>query len=403
MVPAHDTPSTEPAPEPQWAVIGVGLLVMLFLGLSALRVGENATFPAVLIGIAAGVSLYKASFGFTGGWRLAVEEQRTRRFRAQLALILLVCVISFPLLEHGSHIGLSTGGFVFPFGISAAIGAFLFGIGMRMAGGCGSGTLFTLGGGSMRMLVTLGSFVAGSVVATAHLPLWRELPALPAFSLVSAFGAGWALFLTALTLGVVALIAIGIEKHRYGELETSDTHAPQQTGVWSPERGAMALALTCIATFMFLGRPWGITSGFSLWGAKVLHAVGIPVENWPYWEDRMAAVHAPLFADTTSLMNLGIMGGALMAAGHAGRFRPTLNLSQTDLMLAAAGGMFMGYGARLAYGCNIGAYIGGITSGSLHGWLWLVCALTGFWVVSRASTFVYGRRVGCDEATSNPR
>ena len=30
----------------------------------------------------------------------------------------------------------------------------------------------------------------------------------------------------------------------------------------------------------------------------------------------------------------------------------------------------MGYGARIAFGCNIGAYFGGIASFSLHGWLW---------------------------------
>ena len=34
----------------------------------------------------------------------------------------------------------------------------------------------------------------------------------------------------------------------------------------------------------------------------------------------------------------------------------------------------MGYGARIAFGCNIGAYFGGIASFSLHGWLWGVLA-----------------------------
>ena len=37
----------------------------------------------------------------------------------------------------------------------------------------------------------------------------------------------------------------------------------------------------------------------------------------------------------------------------------------------------LGYGARLAYGCNIGAYFSGVASGSLHGWLWLVAAFAG--------------------------
>ena len=35
----------------------------------------------------------------------------------------------------------------------------------------------------------------------------------------------------------------------------------------------------------------------------------------------------------------------------------------------------MGYGARLAFGCNIGAYFSGMLSGSLHAWLWLPAAV----------------------------
>ena len=41
------------------------------------------------------------------------------------------------------------------------------------------------------------------------------------------------------------------------------------------------------------------------------------------------------------------------------------------------GGLLMGYGARLAFGCNIGAYFGGIASFSLHGYIWGVLALAG--------------------------
>ena len=37
-------------------------------------------------------------------------------------------------------------------------------------------------------------------------------------------------------------------------------------------------------------------------------------------------------------------------------------------------------GARLAFGCNIGAFFSGVASTSLHGWLWIVCALAGTWI-----------------------
>jgi hypothetical protein len=37
----------------------------------------------------------------------------------------------------------------------------------------------------------------------------------------------------------------------------------------------------------------------------------------------------------------------------------------------------MGWGARLGFGCNIGAFVGGVASGSLHGWVWFATALVG--------------------------
>jgi len=33
----------------------------------------------------------------------------------------------------------------------------------------------------------------------------------------------------------------------------------------------------------------------------------------------------------------------------------------------------------MASGCNISAYVAGIASGSLHGWLWILPGLAGNW------------------------
>ncbi len=79
-------------------------------------------------------------------------------------------------------------------------------------------------------------------------------------------------------------------------------------------------------------------------------------------------------------MDIGIVLGALTSAGLAGRFAPRLRLPPRSLVAAVIGGLLLGYGARLAFGCNIGAIISGVASTSLHGWLWIVCALCGTWV-----------------------
>ena len=80
------------------------------------------------------------------------------------------------------------------------------------------------------------------------------------------------------------------------------------------------------------------------------------------------------------MMDLAIMLGALCAAALAGRFAPRWRVPWPSLAAALIGGLAIGYGARIAYGCNIGAFVSGVASGSLHGWLWLAAALPGSWL-----------------------
>ena len=56
-----------------------------------------------------------------------------------------------------------------------------------------------------------------------------------------------------------------------------------------------------------------------------------------------------------------------------------MRIPPLSLAAAVVGRLLLGYGARLAFGCNIGAFFSGVVSGSLHGWRWLGCALVGNW------------------------
>ena len=133
--------------------VQAGILAAAVVGLVAVAVaGANAgnirIGAAALVGGFAGLALYHASFGFTAAWRRVVTDGRGAGLRAQFLLIALTALVSFPLIAYGRDFGVPTGGFVFPFGVAAAIGATMFGFGMQLGGGCGSGTLFTAGGGS---------------------------------------------------------------------------------------------------------------------------------------------------------------------------------------------------------------------------------------------------------------
>ena len=143
--------------------------------------------------------------------------------------------------------------------------------------------------------------------------------------------------------------------------------------------GAAALAVMNFATLVLSGRPWGVTSAFALWGSKGALMLGVPVASWHYWSApaAKAALQGSVLKDVTSVMDFGIMVGAFLAAALAGRFAPGFRIPLRSAIAAIVGGLLLGYGARLAYGCNIGSYFSGIASGSLHGWVWMVMAFAG--------------------------
>ena len=119
-----------------------------------------------IVGALLGITLYHAAFGFTSAWRVFIADGRGAGLRAQMLMLAVGVALFFPALAAGiavRHAGQS--GLVSPAGTSVVFGAFIFGIGMQLGGGCASGTLYTVGGGSTRMIVTLVAFIVGSVVA----------------------------------------------------------------------------------------------------------------------------------------------------------------------------------------------------------------------------------------------
>jgi hypothetical protein len=171
-------------------------------------------------------------------------------------------------------------------------------------------------------------------------------------------------------------------------------HAAWLRGPWPLVAGALGLAAVNVATLTLSGRPWGVTSAFALWGSKILAALGGNVAAWPYWQSagNAAALRANVLTDITSVMDIGIILGALFAAGLAGRYAPVWRVPAKSLAAAVFGGLLLGYGARIAYGCNIGAYFGGIASSSVHGWLWFAAAMAGNAVGARIRP-VFGLKV----------
>ena len=290
---------------------------------------------------------------------------------------------------RGPVLGVTLRGSLAPVGVAGLIGAFLFGLGMQLGGGCASGTLYTSGGGNTRMLVVLAFFIVGSVLGTAtRLSGTRRPRLVPSRS--STPSVRWVRSRASVAVfASIAIITARLERARHGRVASLTAHPsnprPWLFGPWPLLWGAVGLVLVNLATLLLAGRPWGVTSAFALWGAKAAQALGIDIASWPYWAvpARAQSLNAPVLTDVTTVMDLGIMLGALAAAGLAGRFGPQWRMPAKSLAAAVIGGLLLGYGARLASGCNIGAFFSGVASGSLHGWVWFMAAFAGTTVGTR--------------------
>ena len=339
-----------------------------------------------LVGGALGLSLHHAGFSFAGGIRLFITQRRGALLRAQRVMLGLASLLILPVVANGSLFGAPARGLVFPVGLASLLGAFLFGVGMQLGGGCGSGTLYGAGAGNARLGLTLVFFIAGATMAAWQTDLWAAWPSLPAISLLGHFGL-WPTLGASLVLIMLAYLAVRwLEQRRHGHVAVLSWRAGSRrwgelrAGRWPLLWGALALAVLNLATLWLAGRPWAITAAFPLWGSRAIEALGWDDPAfWPYWEDptRTEALLRPVLSDRTTIMDIGMLAGAAGAAILAGRAARSWRLHPGEVAASIIGGLLLGIGSILGSGCNISAWVSGTASGSLHGWVWLLPALLG--------------------------
>ncbi|OON78062.1 YeeE/YedE family protein [Streptomyces tsukubensis] len=380
--PADPLPPVRRTPLIVAALIGVALTVWTWT--------QHGAKPGVLLllGIGLGAALFHSRFGFTSAWRQLIAVGNGTGLRAHTVLLgatatLFALIIGTGTGLFGSVPAPSAG----PLGIGLLIGAFLFAVGMQLGGACASGTLFAVGSGQSSILLTLAGFIAGSTLAAWKYTLWRDLPAADPYLFsdhLGGWGGSWAVTMAA--LAVVYLVARRVQTRRNPPPigvppSARGAFARSVRGSWPLLAGALVLAVLGAVVLLVSGGAWGVTSAFTLWGSKLFGALGGSPESWTYWQEakNAAQLHGPVLADRTSLTDIGIMVGAAVAAAAGGVWRLHRSVPARTAVAAVLGGVLMGVGARMAGGCNIGAYLAGIASGSLHGWIWGAVALIGTW------------------------
>src|SRR5437016_5363470 len=115
------------------AVLGAAMLVALVA-----VDGQPASAALVILGFALGVAFLKTEFSFTAAWRHFLVKGEAGGLLAALLLIAVAATVIVPVAVLVPGFG----GAIAPIGPSLVIGAFVFGIGMQLANGCGSGTLY---------------------------------------------------------------------------------------------------------------------------------------------------------------------------------------------------------------------------------------------------------------------
>lgn len=354
-----------PAPRLDWPFLAAAVLATAVLVALVLLDGQVPSAALLVLGFALGAAFLKFEFSFTAAWRRFLVRGEAGGLIGALVLIAVAATVIVPVAALVPGFG----GAIAPIGPSLLIGAFVFGIGMQLANGCGSGTLYTAGGGSGRMLIALAFFIAGSVVGSLHLPWLLDLGGIDPVLASAHFGAWGGLAVTLASILAVALLVAFVAARR------GASFLPRPALLV----GALAIGALAIGVFLAGRHPWSVTFGFTVWGGKIATLVGFDLSAAPFWQwpGPQRALAESVLTDTSSLTDFGMIFGAMAAAALAKPFARTPWPPPGSLLAAAVGGLLMGWGARIGFGCNIGAFLGGVASGSLHGWIWFAAALAG--------------------------
>ncbi|EYD70882.1 YeeE/YedE thiosulfate transporter family protein [Limimaricola hongkongensis] len=342
----------------------VGGVLIAALAVAALA---GARYGALLlVGLGFGIALEGLRFGFAGPWRAMILRRDPAGLLAQLVSIGLVALAAFPLLASN---GEELFGAHAPIGVAMVGGAFVFGAAMQLVMGCGSGTLVNAGSGNVVGAVALPFFALGSFAGAYNLDWWISLGTAPVVVLDGTDG----LIATLAGLAAVAAVVLWLAPKEARRI-------PRRLWV-----AAAVIAALAILNLVIAGQPWGIVYGLGLWAAKGAQAVGADLSGSAFWTAPTNAerLQQSILTDVTSLTNIGLIGGAFLASvWRRGLGKGLPKLSALAWASTIVAGFLLGYSSRLAFGCNVGAFFSGVSTGSLHGWAWFAAAFFGaYWGV----------------------
>lgn len=305
----------------------------------------------LLFGIGFGIILQRSHICFVSAMSDPQITGSTEIFRSILIGILTsslgITIIKY--LSNGTLdlLGVST------ISIPLMLGAFLFGIGMMLAGTCASGMFIRLSEGHMVHLFTISSVIIGYLIGTKHYTtLWSNF-IVDAPVIFLPHEIGWS---AGIGSNILIILLLYMVARKY---EPSTNISYQSNYLY----GAICLGILNVLHFLVLKSTWSITGAF-FWFGELSNLKG----------DSLIAALGP------NLRNLGLFLGAFLSVLVCKKFHLQKIRSCKQILEAVIGGLLMGYGACIAGGCNISAFFISAASLSLSAWVFLIFLFMGSFV-----------------------
>lgn len=412
----------------------LGVIAVLIVLLAAkFWLKTDLLFFRLLIGTGLGYTLARAYTGFAGSVNRAYRTGSTQLMRTLMFMFFITALLTTAFLFGKDPASYNL--WIKPINLGVMLGGLFFGFGMSLSVCCASGVLTDLPVGLPRAFITLiffglGVFVGFPVQNTAS---WVQdswystyigIRTMGGVFLPDLFqGDGFEGYLGGLILlGALCLIFTVLsyiyEKHQIktkkytglpieklqSELKaidlknfnlfSADTYYHFFEKPWTLKQGAIVLAVIFTLMMGVTGAGWGASQPYGIWFGKFLMLLGVPAASLANFT-HLSASHftIPFFEQQISVQNFGIIVGAIIYLLTAGKlsesFTAGLEIDKKAAALYALGGICMGFGTRLANGCNVGALYTPIANFSLSGWIFLIFMILGGVISNKFSDKIY--------------
>ncbi|MBQ6904320.1 MAG: YeeE/YedE family protein [Lachnospiraceae bacterium] len=397
------------------AVAGVVLFIVLIAGGAAIL--KPNILMRFLIGIGFGYVLSRAFSGFAGSVNRACRTGSTQLMRTLCFMFFITSIIVAGFAfrdENFAQLDL----WINPVNLGLCIGAAVFGFGMSISSCCASGVMQDVACASPRAIITLIFFGIGVFVGfpLQYSQAWIEKSVITSERGAQKGGGfffpdlfkwdGFKGFLGAIVLtGILCLIVykvcmwyetrqkasgrytgVGTEALQASPYEydiskvkffSRDTYYHFFVKPFTLKEGAVGLTILFTILLAAFKTEWGASTPYGMWVARVLINFGVSPEKIAIFTNTTmgGAFETPFLEQAVSMQDIGILFGAviymLLAGDWIATVKESLSITGKEALMYVIGGFTMGFGTRMAQGCNAGALYSPIAAFSLSGWVFL--------------------------------